>query len=228
MSQSDWAQLLQDLYNIADIDRAVKASLALAEVANETHTLELYKLLQDESFFIREAAAVPLARLEGIKALPALFQAFTRGIQDGYDNDGLNATIADLLESHQKEATPILLKMLTETDDEIRANAAWALGFVASEITAEPLMYALNNDESSKVRSAAAGSLGSFSGNPKVVDELVKAIKDKDEQVRISVISSLGYLGDRRGIPPLQEVLKGSSERIGEFVRYALQQLNAL
>lgn len=225
MSQSDWAQLLQDLYNITDIDRTVRASLALAEVANETHTLELYRMLQDESFFIREAAAVPLARLEGIKALPALFQAFARGIQDGHDNDGLNATIADLLEAHQKEAAPILLKMLTKTDDEIRANAAWALGFVASEITAEPLIYALNNDESSKVRSEAAGSLGSFRGNPKVLDELVRAIKDKDEQVCISAISSLGYLGDKRGIPPLQEALKGSTERVREFARYSLQRL---
>ena len=228
MLQSNWPQLLDDLRNVKDVDRAVNASEAISEAADETRISELYSLLEDDNFFVREAAAVPLTRLEGVKALPKLFQALTHGNQDGHDNDLLSHVIAELLEAQQKEAAPVLLNLLADPDNKTRAHAAWALGFVASQISASPLLDVLDADADPEVRSAVIGSLSSFKGQPNIVDRLIGLLQDPNEQVRISAISSLGYLNDKRAISPLKDALKNSNGRAREFVEYALTRLKAL
>lgn len=225
MQRSDWVQLISDLRNEDDIDRAAATCEKIAQIADESHVADLYALLQDANYsFVREAVAVPLARLEGLKALPALFQALTRGFNEGCDNDSLSSTIADLLEDNQAAAAPILLNMLTAAESETRANAAWALGFVAEEITADPLLAALS-DTDAGVRSDAAGSLASFGSDPRVIEALLRALSDSNEQVRISAASSLGYLGDPRAIEPLKALLKITSRKFRPVVKDALERL---
>jgi HEAT repeat protein len=219
---------MEDLQG-TNTDLAVRAWEQISEVADEGNIPELYSLLNNESFFVREAVADPLARLEGVKALSSLFQASTRGFQEGHDNDGLTAIIADLLESKQAEATPLLLHMLKSTDSETRANAAWALGFTASQLQPSVLLDLLESEINSKVRSAAIGSLSSFKGSSEVAEKLIDLLSEKDEQVRITVISSLGYLGNPKAVVPLKEILnQTTSDRIREFVKYALKNLKAL
>ena len=227
MSKLNWSQLIQDLRS-KNIERSVHACEKIFEVANESHIPELYSLLNDESFFIREAAASPLARLEGVKALPFLLQAYTRGFQDGHDNDGLTVTITELLEEKAEEVVPLLLEMLKSTDSETRANAAWALGFTASQITPRILLNLLESENNREVRLATIGSLSSFSGSPEVVEKLINLLSETDEQVRIEAIASLGYLGDKRAVVPLKEILdKSTSSRVQEFVKHALKNLNS-
>ncbi len=228
MSKDNWSQAVQDLQNVEDIDRAVNACKVISELANESHVPELYALLRDDSFFVREAAAEPLARLEGIKSLPFLFQALTHGEQEGHDNDGLAFTVTELLDFDKKKAAEVLLTMLESDDDKLRENAVWALGFVATEISAEPLLDCFKNDTNPKIRSLAAGSLSSFKSNPEVVSELLRGVHDSSEEVCVSVISALGYLGDKRAILPLQERLKTAKGKIRTFTEYALKQLGGL
>jgi HEAT repeat protein len=225
MQQQSWGQLISNLRNNeGDIRHADEAREAISRIADESHVADLYALLQDTDFVIREAAAIPLARLEGVKALPALFLALTRGFQEGCDNDGLSSTVTDLLEAHKSTAAPILLEMLSAADSETRDNAAWALGFISSEITATPLLAALS-DVATSVRSSAAGSLASFKNDPRVPEALLKSLLDGDEQVRISAASALGDIGDQRAIGPLKTMLKRCDRKSRPIVEHALEQL---
>jgi HEAT repeat protein len=228
MPKTNWSQLIEDLRG-EDIDRLVNAYQKIDEVADKSHVPELYSLLNDENFVIREAAASPLARLEGAKVLPHLFQAYTRGFQDGHDNDGLSATITDLLEEKAEESAPLLLEMLQSSDSETRANAAWALGFTASQIKPNVLLDLLETENNPEVRLAVIGSLSSFTGSSEVAEKLISLLSITDEQVRINVISSLGYLGNKMAIAPLKELLnETTNSRIREFIEYALKNLGAL
>ena len=227
MSPLNWAQLIRDLRNEDKVDLAIRASETISAIADESHIPDLYVLLDDESFFVREAAADPLARLEGVKVLPALFRALTRGVQDGHDNDGLSFTISELLDMNRAAAAPVLLSMLEAADDpETRAHSAWALGFVRPEITAEPLLTLLS-DPVAAVRAATAGSLSSFKNDQQVGDALIQALADSNEHVRISAAAALGYLGDKRAIQPLRDLLKVSGGNTREIVQYALKLLGA-
>ncbi len=206
MRTAGWNQWIRDLYS-EDVDRAVRACEEISQTADETNISDLYSLLEDDNFFIREAAAYPIARLEGVRALPALFRAYTRGIQDGHDNDGMSEAIGDLLEKNQKAALPLLENMLLDDGKDVRANAAWALGFVAEQIAPAILMNLLEKENDLDVRLAAIGSLGSFDGYPEVVDILISLLDDSNEQVLVSAIFSLSYMGDKRAIAPLNSSL---------------------
>ena len=227
MPPINWATLIATLRDTDDFERSLQACEVISEVADESCVPDLYALLNDEDIFVREAAAAPLATLEGIKALPALFQALTRGFQDGHDNDGLSTTIIGILGNQKSAVVPLLLKMADAPNSETRSNAAWALGFVAEAITSLPLLTLLHDNDAA-VRASAAGSLGSFKNDLLVIDELLKAMQDSNEQVCVSVISALGYLGDERTIEPLHSALKDSRSRVRWQAGDALKHLKAL
>lgn len=189
---SQWADLLAALQDVDDVDNAVQAALMIADLADKTHLSDLQRLVQSADFFVRESAAIPLARLQGVAALPLLFDAFTLGRQQGCDNDGLCTALSDVLLGYPAEAKPLLLTMLTDRSPDVRENAAWALGYIAAQILAEPLLAALQ-DENPRVRASAAGSLGSFKSE-EVVAALLPHLEDADEQVRVSTAAALRYI----------------------------------
>jgi HEAT repeat protein len=222
---SEWDRIVADLHNVFDVDRAVKAGEALDKAADESWLPRLHRLLaKDKSFFVREAAAFPIARLEGLRALPKLLHALKLGEDDGHDNDGLAAVVSDLVSAHPEEAAPILLQMVRSRSERKRSDAAWLWGFAAEALTAEPLLKLLN-DSSHRVRSSAIGSLPSFKGREDVFAGLVSALEDPDEEVRCSAASSLGYYGDKRALSPLRRLYYDSPESVRRIVEYAIEQL---
>ena len=125
-----WQQIVDDLRS-RDIHRAVRALKYLDKAATEANVPELYALLADRDFFFGEAVAVPLARLEGARALPQLLRAFQQGVDDGYDNDGLTATIMELVEREPNESEAVLRELMQSDDEHMRENATWALTLVS-------------------------------------------------------------------------------------------------
>ena len=223
MTTTEWERILADLRAEDDVDRIVQAAGQLDVVATEAHVPDLYRLIQDDDWFIRDAAAEPLARLEGVRALPLLFRALTRGWQQGQDNDGLSTTIVGVLETYPPACAPLLLAMLQDAEATIRENGAWALGWQPSEIALAPLLRAVH-DSDAGVRAAAAGSLSSFKVADSV-DALIPLLHDSDEQVRVSAAAALGDLGDPYAVAALQSALHDRSEQVRSFAQYALDRL---
>jgi HEAT repeat protein len=223
VTTTTWEQILADLSAEEDVERVVQAARLLDEVAHEAHLPDLYRLIQDDDWYIREVASVPLSRLDGFRALPLLFQALTRGEQQGHDNDLLNAMVVEVLEAHREECAPLLLSMLDDPDPTIRANGAWALGWQLAAVALAPLIAALHDSDAS-VRGAAVGSLSSFKMQG-VMEALLPLLSDSNDQVRVDAVASLGYLGDRRAMPALQAALHDPNERVRSFAVYALEQL---
>lgn len=222
---SEWDRIVADLRNVLDEDRAVRACKELDRAADESWLPRLHRLLaEDESFFVREAAAFPIARIEGLRTLPRLLHALELGKEDGHDNDGLAFLITKLVSAAPGEAAPILLQMIRSRSERIRSDAAWLWGFAAEALTPEPLLKLLN-DSSPRVRSAAAGSLSSFQGRDDVFAALVNAIEDPDEEVRCSAASALGYYRDQRAIAPLRRLYSDSPESVRRIIEYAIEQL---
>jgi HEAT repeat protein len=223
MTTTQWGRILADLRAEDDVDRVVQAARQLNVVATQAHLPELYRLIQDDDWFIREAAAEPLARLEGVQALPLLFRALTRGQHQGQDNDGLSTMIVEVLETHQSECAPLLLAILQDADSTSRENAAWALGWQPAAIALAPLVRAARDCDAG-VRAAAAGSLSSFKAAGSV-DALLPLLYDSDEQVRVSAAAALGNLGDQYAVPALRSALHDRSERVRSFAQDALERL---
>jgi HEAT repeat protein len=86
----------------------------------------------------------------------------------------------------------------------------------------------LDTESDLEVRLAAIGSLSSFNEYPEVVEKLISLLVDANDQVLIEVISSLGYLGDKRALAPIKEVRqRTSNSRVQEFAKAAIKRLNS-
>jgi len=130
MNTSDWDLITQDLRNDLDPDRMAAAAARLHASATPEDIPKLRELLGDKSFFVREAAAWPLAELAGAACLSELLRAYQRGLDDGNDNDGFSAALIDLAQSDPRMVEALVA--LTHSDDKaLRGNAQWLLTFCA-------------------------------------------------------------------------------------------------
>lgn len=190
-----WRALLARIQDVDDIDDAVAACGELDRAADDTWIPRLGRLLREgRDFFVREAAAVPLARLEGTRALPRLLEALARGAAEGHDNDGLGAVIVGVVQGDRPGAVPLVRPLLGSRRARERADGAWLWGFLAELVEADPLLR-LVRDRSPRVRAAAAGALASFMDRESVLEAVVGAATDRAPEVRTSAALALSRSG---------------------------------
>ena len=87
----------------------------------------LTKLLQSDDFFVREAAAWPLAELAGPSVLRELFVAYQRGFDEGQDNDGFTAALLEIPACHSDAARTAIESIARSSDEPMRGHAEWLL-----------------------------------------------------------------------------------------------------
>lgn len=133
MNDSDWAALIRDLRNVDDVDIAVAAAERMHRTATEEDVPRLEELLKDDSFFVREAAAWPLSELAGAAALPELFKAYQRGLDEGYDNDGFSTALIELAAADPESVRQTLEGLAKSGDAAMQENANWLLEFCESQ-----------------------------------------------------------------------------------------------
>jgi HEAT repeat protein len=133
MNDERWAESVRELHDLRPGSRAVEAAAELQRTASEEDIPRLLTLLRDDSFFVREAAAWPLSDLGVTSALPELLEAQHVGVQEGWDNDGLNAAIADLVETRPHEASAVLRQLVQAGPAHLREGARWALEFAGDQ-----------------------------------------------------------------------------------------------
>jgi hypothetical protein len=129
MNAAAWDALVRDLRNHDDVDASFGAAKRIHREATAADVPRLVELLQDESFFVREAAAWPLSELAGAECLAELLEAYQRGLDEGLDNDGFSAALADLVETDPDAVRPVLEAFVKSGDAALQRNARWLLDF---------------------------------------------------------------------------------------------------
>jgi HEAT repeat protein len=99
-------------------------------------------------------------------------------------------------------AFPVLVRVLSDLDDEVRAKAAGALGRLGDRRAITYLLEHLLSDPAPFVRARIAGALGQFSDTD-VIDYLVRALGDPAWWVRMRSVEALEQIGPRAEAPLL-------------------------
>jgi len=118
------------------------------------------------------------------------------------------------VDSSAKEA--LALSMQKDFDDDVRAQAARALGSLRAKDQLPTLIAALEdprNREHSKVRIEIAHALGAIR-DPAAGPPLERALRDSDKRLVQEVILSLGLVGYKDASPAIQEIFRTSSDRV--------------
>ncbi|HJQ34997.1 MAG TPA: HEAT repeat domain-containing protein, partial [Pyrinomonadaceae bacterium] len=155
------------------------------------------------------------------------------------------------------EAATLILPLMSDRDEFVRREAAYALGLAHSAVAVDALVNAVETDKQASVRGAAAVALGQI-GDARAVQPLADALArrisgstnsksdsggsksgsgnskrsgrrkvEQDEFVRRAAAVSLGQIGSREAVPALVETL--SDERApGDVRREAARALGLI
>jgi hypothetical protein len=137
MNDKEWEDLIQGLRGIDHADAAAAAATRLHKAATSDDLPRLTDLLEDDDFFVREAAAWPVSELAGPSALRELLVAYQRGFDDGQDNDGFTTALIDLVETDRNASRQVLEALAQEGDAAMRENAMWLLDFCSPTVDSE-------------------------------------------------------------------------------------------
>jgi HEAT repeat protein len=133
------------------------------------------------------------------------------------------SAIKKMPDSDKHQYLYILTPKLKAKNEEIRVNAAKALGCIGDAKAVEPLIGALK-DWNADVRQRVAEALGGI-GDAKAVEPLIDALKDEDVNVRGLAAGALGDIVDAKAVDPLLEALKDENEYVRGIAARALERV---
>ncbi len=188
----------------------------------------LLRALNDDSSVIRRRAAAKTLKLVGDpRALKGLLKALTN------DPDPVvQGSAAGAMAIFGADAAKLLLKVLNNPKStEMQCGlVTWALAFIGSEAS-ETLLEAANHNEP-KVRAAAIAALGEqikSLGNQASKEILIKALKDKSNEVRLQAIKLIGTLDEVKWAEEILITLLFDRDKdIRKGCALSLMQLNSL
>ncbi|MER6572676.1 HEAT repeat domain-containing protein [Streptomyces sp. NPDC001093] len=227
-SANDLSALLDDLaVGLADPDCDLDALHGMEEqlvAAQQTALIprleaHLEAALQAGNWYGRCVLARILAKTAGRVAPATLLRAHSRDLGD--DQDDLTTTLSVFAREDPVAARSILVSWAEAPDNDPRRAAIWLLGYVP-EPADLPLLMQAAQDPEERTRSTVVGTLGSHGKNPVAVDVLVGLLADPSTQVRVSALSSLGFLRQPGALPKIFRLADDSNTRIRAWVAIAL------
>ena len=203
------------------VRRAAAKTLTLIGDSTAVPAL-LQAFLNDEDTVVRSSSAGALART-GEAAVPALLEILA---SPAYPED-TKGHAAWALAFIGSEASEYLYKALNSDSVDVRCAVIGAIAHIAQEQSDEKscnvLIGALTDPEA-VIRTEAAAVLGQVN-YPPALSHLILASQDAEVEVRKAAVSSLGKLGDRTAIPPLQAALNDEVEVVRVLAKLAIAQI---
>jgi HEAT repeat protein len=124
--------------------------------------------------------------------------------------------VAALGNTANKQAVEPLVSALADEHAEVRGQAADALMVIGDVRAVENLSRSMTGDEDTQVRGRAAEALLRIQDQESLdsSDTALQALQDQDSLVRMSVIDTLGTLGNPQGVKPLAFALKDADPMV--------------
>jgi HEAT repeat protein len=172
-------------------------------------------LARDEPEELRLAAIWILARLErDATSVNAALGLIADAVTDATQSIAIRCAAAEALAFWEDDrAVPALLAVLTPAaEEELRCNAAFALGMRKPGPFVDDLVALLRDDEDvPRVRGRAVEALGhlfQLRPVPRAVDEAIRTVvAHPDEELRWDAVFALGCVGRVRDVPLLERLL---------------------
>ncbi len=182
-----------------------EAAIALGKIGDKRADRPLMEVLIDKDYRVRESAVEALNQIvpdwrkskDIQEFLPAIIKSLkSKDIYIG------NASAVILGEIGDKKAVVPLLDALSRQERFVKQEAAVSLGRIGDKLAVEGLIAALR-DPNKYVKENSARALGEI-GDRRAVGPIVQMLKqEKEEQVLIAAVNSLGELKDKRSVKAL-------------------------
>ena len=212
--------LVQALEHDSNVSVRMQAAESLAEIEDPAAIDALIRVLgRDDDPGVRRSAIEAIDNLDGARAVPAVSSALR-------DSDvGVRRAAADALGSmDDDDAVPALMAVARDSDAEVRRAVMQSLNNLSDRRALSTFVGGLS-DSDAEVRQAAAEGIGNIDNLRTAPAELIRAMDDKNDEVRHAVAHALGHVKDPAAIrvlvahvtDPNVEVRQAVVEAMDEF-----------
>src|SRR5574341_1095599 len=179
-----------------DVTLRSDAAHQLGKLADERAVAGLVEALTDSDEYVRKSAVTALRRIGGPGAMEGLRQA----LADRSEQVVLQA-VNGLRDMRDREAVEPLVRVLTRRERSLQLAATAALVRIGSDAVV-PLMEAFKDRA---LRRRIGNQIWKIlvDMGTKSIDPLLQMLTDENQYVRLTAISVLGRIGDRRVAAPL-------------------------
>lgn len=160
---------------------------------------ELLLLVADDDYGLKSASVEILLGM----GLERIYPILEKGVRNDEDADFRNGSM-ELLVRFASESVPQLIKLLRDSNEEVRNFAAVMLGDIGNRKSVGALIRALS-DKDVNVSHSAAEALGKI-GDRSALFPLIELLKG-DFWVQYSAITAIGAMPDYRAVPHLMQML---------------------
>ena len=209
VSEHELERLLQQLKS-ADVTLRSDAAHALGKLADDRAAAALAEALRDPDEYVRKSAVMALRRIGGAKAMEAMRVA----LADRSEQVCLQA-VKGLGELRDAGAVEALIKVLARRERSLVAAATEALARIGPE--AVPHLMEAFKDRYLRRRIGAQIWRILAEMGPRAIDPLLHALADDNYYVRLTALTILGRIGDKRVTEPILRVFL-SDPRLQETV----------
>lgn len=166
----------------------VEAAQALAFEPADAVAEPLYAAAVSGPEPVRRAAAASLVRIAQREAVRPVLRAMSSG------NERERAVAAEIIGGAGARAAAGLRRGLADPDPAVRQGAIWGLAYVRPAGTAESIGLMLS-DPVAEVRATAARALGTLGSDARVVEHLLRALRDECASVQEQAAVALASFG---------------------------------
>lgn len=212
--------LIQALEHDNNVSVRMKAAEALADIEDPAAVDALIRVLgRDDDPGVRRSVIEAIDNVDGARAVPAVSSALK-------DPDvGVRRAAADALGSmDDDDAVPALMAVARDSDAEVRRAVMQSLNNLSDRRALSTFVGGLS-DSDAEVRQAAAEGIGNLDNLRTAPPELIRAMEDRNDEVRHAVAHALGHVKDPAAIralvahvtDPNVEVRQAVVEAMDEF-----------
>ena len=221
-SENEVERLIEALGS-ANRDTRAGAARRLADLGDRRSVQPLVKLLRDEDWRVRDAAAIALGKMKAASAVVGLLETIRQGRPGPFGGGANTQVIGDAIREIGGAAVPVLIDALSDDDWRVRLLVVDLLGDVAEPDSGSALAGALRDPEW-RVRWRAADALGKM-GDQSAVPDLLEMLSDHSKDVRVSSCWALGKIGGEEAVPGLVRLLHDREWRVRWAAAEALWEI---
>lgn len=205
------------------------AIASLSKINLDSTVSALIQNLDDDDDRVRNSAARGISTMVERFDLPEstkqqVFQALAKAVNNRscFVRSTVMSTLGEL--APVDEVLPILIAGLTDTEADVRQDAAIAIQCFGDE--AEPAVPHLINAFWHDIELYAASALGSIGpGAEAAIPSLLKALQQGDEDLKARAAEAIGEIGSDAAVPTLIELLQQEDAGLRQAAAEALQHL---
>jgi HEAT repeat protein len=159
-------------------------------------------------------------------------ETMVQAIEEG--NDPMRNRMFFELRIIGNESVPALIELMKDERVKVREYAVHTVSYIDDTRWIDPVVGILQNDPEASTRAMACRALGRTQDTPVLEREglekawapVMKAFQEDEDVVKMDAAWALGWFGDPKARPALEEAAQSGSELVSFFAKNALEDID--